>query len=882
MALSDGTRLGPYEILAHAGAGGMGEVYKARDTRLDRTVAVKILPAHLMSREDLRQRFEREARAASSLNHPHICTVHDIGAQDGRDFIVMEWLEGETLEARLRKGPLPPAQFFRVALEVAEGLDQAHQRGLTHRDLKPANIMLTKSGAKLLDFGLAKSREAAFAAKVEQTSAPTMTQALTQEGTVVGTFQYMAPEQLEGAEADARTDIFAFGSVLYEMASGRKAFSGRSQASLISSIMTTEPPPLASVVTEPLPPAIDHVVRRCLAKDPADRWQSVHDLLLELKWASQADTSAPTPPLGVSKMRRNWGWVVAAALVLVAAGEGAALLLRRAPEPPAPVRFEVPLPPRVAFAAAGGGVDTLAVSPDGRQMVFTGVDTGVRRLYHRPLDGVTVRPLPGTDGATMPFWSPDSHFVAFSANGMLRKIDIAGGQPQSICELPQNLTFTTGAWGKDGTILFTGAGFRIHRVSSSGGQPQPVLNLDTTRQEGAQLWPQFLPDGRHYAYYSANRDSGKAAIYLAELGSAKTTPLVNGSRRIGFLDSGWIFFERSSSVMAQPFDFKKLAATGEPIAVVDLGTDPPSPYRVRFSVSSAGTLVYSGGTAPDVHVSMYSRDGRRLGTLGEPGNYPNLTLSPDGKYLALQRSGAGTGDIWLIDIASGIESRLTLGPYNAGDPAWSPDGRSIVFHATEQGKQTVVRKPIGGGAEEVLYRSTDQIFPQEVLKDGSVICLNLTGKSFFLLPATGERNLKTLIESPFDKDEPHVSPDGRWIAYNSTESGRWEVYVAAFPSFTEKRQISSGGGGQPLWRKDGKELFYVTFEGTIMAVDVKEGQNIETGPPRTLFQTHLRVAPAYDQYRVSGDGQRFYVAEPMVDVPQTISVELNAGSGLRR
>ena len=875
MALAVGTRLGPYEILEPAGAGGMGEVYKARDTRLERTVAIKILPSELMLREDLRQRLEREARAVSSLNHAHICTLYDVGRQDGIDYLVMEFLEGETLEARLRKGPLPMGRFFEIAAQVGEALDQAHQRGLVHRDMKPANIMLTKTGAKLLDFGLAKVKAAPASSSAgisTPTALPTMTHALTQEGTIVGTFQYMAPEQLEGQEADARSDIFAFGAVLYEMATGRRAFEGRSQATLISAIMTAEPAPLSAGMAEAAPPALDHVVRRCLAKDPADRWQSVHDLLLELKWLAQAGSAAgvPAPVKERRKKRERTAWGVAAVLALAALGEGAAILLRARPEERTAVRFTIAPPLKVAFNAT----DSLAVSPDGRRLVFTGTLAGQKMMWHRLLDSLTVEPLAGTEGAYFPFWSPDSRFVAFFADHKLKKIDITGGPAQTICEVPGTL-FTNGSWNRDGTIVFTFTGGRMYTVAAGGGDAKPLLDLDAARQERLQFWPQFLPDGRHFLFYSASRDPGKSGIVVGALDSKQTVFLLHGSGKGAYVKPGLLLFERQGTLLSQPFDAAKLRLTGEATPLATMGPDvSPGTGSSRFSASENGTLVYHGGGTAESRMTWYARDGKRLGVVGDAGIYMNMGLSPDEKRLALQRNDAqsGMGNIWVLELASGILTRLTFEPVTVSDPVWSPDGREVVYRTGSRTDYIIARKPVGGGPQETLFDSKTQLFAQDSLKDGSLVCLNLNGRAFYRLPVTGEKKLETLVDDQFDKDEPHVSPDGKWIAYNSTESGRWEVYVAAFPSFTEKRQISNGGACQPLWRKDGKEIFYLTLDGEITAMDVKAGAELETGPPRTLFQTKLSVSPIYDQYRVTGDGQKFVVAEPVDDTARPFTV----------
>jgi len=870
VAIQPSTRLGPYEIVSAIGAGGMGEVYRARDTRLDRTVAIKVLPEHL-SNPQLRERFEREAKAISSLSHPHICPLYDVGHQDGIDFLVMEYLEGETLAHRLKKGPLPPEHVLQYAIQIADALDTAHRHGVIHRDLKPGNIMLTKTGAKLLDFGLAKVRAAEGAAGM--TGVPTQTTPLTGEGTIVGTLQYMAPEQLEGAEADARTDLFALGSVIYEMAAGRKAFVGKSQASVISAIMTAEPP-LISTLQPLAPAALDHVVRVCLAKDPDARWQTAHDVLVELKWIAEVGSQAgiPRPVVARRKNRELLSWTLAA---VVSLGFLALALVhfRERPNEVRRVRFLVPIPgqPPDWFAW-----NAPAVSPDGQRVVFsaTGAD-GKSYLWVHSLDSFAAERLAGTDGGDIPFWSPDSRFVAFWAAGKLKKMDVSGGPVYALCDAPAAYP-GPGAWSKDGTILFE-AQSSLRAVSAAGGEVKPALELGRSRQELGQAFPHFLPDGRHFLYGSGSSDSNKTGIYLASLGSSQTRLLVTGTFFAMYVRPGFLIYERGETLLAQPFDVGSLRLAGEPVPIAD---------HVRegaFSASDNGVLVYRRQVSGNVQLAWYSREGKRQQGVGEPGIYRQIVLSPDERRLAVERADPqnGTQNIWILELSTGVFSRLTFGTADT-DAIWSPDGREMLFNSTPNGKWGLYRKVLGGGAEELLYQSDEPKYAYEWLKDGSIFFINANGKTFYQLPATGERKPVALLTSEFDKDEPRISPDERWVAYNSLESGRWEVYVAAFPSFAGKRQVSLSGGCQPLWRKDGKELFYLTLDGKLMAAEVKGGETLQTGAPQVLFQTPTRVNPILGQYRVTADGKRFLLGEPVNEGPEQLTVVLNWDAGLKR
>jgi Tol biopolymer transport system component/predicted Ser/Thr protein kinase len=880
MPLPPSTHLGPYEIQEMVGAGGMGEVYRARDTRLDRTVAIKVLPSHIANREDLRRRFEREARTVAGLNHPHICALHDVGHQEGRLYLVMEYLEGETLEKRLKKGPLPMDQVLHYAIQIAAALDHAHRDGATHRDLKPGNVMLTKAGAKLLDFGLAKmtAKPSGVPGLDEVSALPTKTRALTTPGTVLGTIQYMAPEQLEGKEADARTDIFAFGAVLFEMATGKVAFEGSSQASLITKIMSAQPPPMSTV--QPIvPPALEHVVCSCLEKDPDSRWQTAHDILVELKWIAEGGSQAgiPRPVVARRKTRELVSWVLAAALGLALIAV-AAVHFRERPLEVHPVRFTVAPPDKVTFQR----YDMPAVSPDGQRLVFT-ASAPRGMLWARPIDSLTARPLPGTEGAYFPFWSPDSRFVGFFAGGKLKKIDVSGGPAQTLCDLV-GANGNGGTWNRDGVIVFARSSGPLLRVSASGGEAKPILELDKSRQEASHMWPYFLPDGRHFVYLARSTDAGRSGIRLGSLDSKETRPLISASSNASYVPPGYLVFGRQNALMAQPFDAKKLQLAGDPFPIADqVGSMLVWPGHF-YSVSESGVLAYRINSSANVQLAWYNRDGERLGSVGEPGSYRQIVLSPDERQVAIERPDPRTGsdDIWLLTLSSGILQRQTFSSDLHTDPNWSPDGREVAFSLSRKATADLFRKAIGGGSEELIFESDRDKYPEQWLKDGSIVFINTNGKAFYRVALSGETKPEILFQSEFDKDEPHVSPDGRWIAYNSNESGRWEVYVASFPGFTGRRQVSNAGGVQALWRGDGKELFYLSLEGKLMAVEVKTGTAIETGPPKALFQTSVSVLPFVDQYCVTHDGQRFLFGEPLEGSATPITVVLNWAAGLKR
>ena len=882
MTVESGSHLGPYEILSAIGAGGMGEVYRARDKRLDRTIAVKVLAPNLSGNAEHRQRFEREARTVAALSHPHICPVYDIGVHDGLDYLVMEYLEGENLGARIAKGPLPIDQALRYAIQIADALDQAHRHGVVHRDLKPGNIMLTKAGAKLLDFGLAKVYQPRADTPGSLTALPTATTPLTGQGLIVGTLQYMAPEQLEGREADARTDIFAFGLVLYEMIAGRRVFEARSQAAIISNIMTSDAPPLSSL-NSAVPPALDHVVAICIAKDPDARWQTAHDVLLQLKWIAEAGSRAGVPaPVIARRKRHNLALWSALAASICAATLLAWLHFSERPAPPQPpVRFAIRAPAEAGFLY---GVDIPVLAPDGARLVFTAsLRTGGRVLWYQPLDALEARPLPGTENAVLPFWSPDSHSVAFysETDKKLKKVDISGGFAVTVCAAKNGSA--SGAWLPDGTIIFFDGGL-LMRVPATGGEPKSVFGRDVPATKMAQLWPRALPDGRHILFLAIGPESAKEGIYVADLESRQTRMVLPVRSLFEYSPAGYILYNRQQAIMAQRFDARKLTVNGGSLPVVDRAGELNSVWGATASVSANGMLAYSRPVNRAAQLYWYTRQGKKLGSIAGARNYNQLTISPDGRRVAVELDGTEktpNRTIWLLELSTGILSPFTPNTDDRhGDAVWSPASRELIYVSSKAGKSVILRKPAGGGAEQVVISPEAVLYPEESLRDGSILAVNDNGKDIVRISPSGGKP-ESIFHTDFESDEPHVSPDGRWIAYASNESGQWEIYIAAFPSFNNRRQASSAGGMAPVWRADGKELFYLTPDGKLMSVNFQGDAQPETSIPVELFQTRLRADRRFNQYTVTGDGQRFLTYEPVEDNDQPYYVVVNWTSLLK-
>jgi eukaryotic-like serine/threonine-protein kinase len=869
MTLAVGTRLGPYEILAPIGAGGMGEVYKAKDTRLERTVAVKVLPAILSASEEIRQRFDREAKTISQFSHPHICNLYDVGRQDGIDYLVMEYLEGETLALRLAKGPLPLEQTLRFGIQIADALDRAHRQGIVHRDLKPGNVMLAKGGVKLLDFGLAKEMSAVPAGGGD-TAVPTrVSENLTEKGTVLGTFQYMSPEQLEGREADARTDIFALGAVLYEMAAGRKAFAGATQASLISAILRDEPQPI-SQISPMTPPALDRVVRTCLAKDPEERWQSAGDVGKELKWIAEGSAAGVAAPQAVTSRRRSrerLAWAIAALAIAAAAWLGVSRGRTAAPAARG-LRATVLLPEKLILHNA-------VISPDGNRFVFSGRDvSGKVQLWARPLDASTSTPISGTENGVLPFWSPDGRSIGFFADGKLKRIEIAGGSPLVLCDADG----VGGAWAPNGEILFSGPAGPIQRVAASGGPPANVTKLDTARGETAHRYPFFLPDGKHFLFLAMNiagADQHPAnRLWVGSLNGDSPKPLMVTKYNAEYSQGHLLFVQGGNyggNLVAQPFDPARFETSGTPMTLAEQ-IRPYGDYAgfADYSVSAEGTLLMD--TAPlQRRLQWFDRRGSKTGDLADPSSLFDFALSPDASRVAeaIFDPGTQTMQVWICDAARGVRTRLTAPPGNHLFTVWSPDGSRIAYQSDfKHQADIVVRATDGSGGEEMLTDEDGQRFPTDWSRDGWILHLDreATGSrrmQLAAIPASPPR--KPIVVVPRSlKDfgvSARFSPDGRWVAYDQDESGRSEVYVVSFPEGRGRVQISTNGGLSPKWTRGGKEIVYQDFDEKVVAVEVDTSQGVRAGTPKPLFQVPEGANLGWE---VTADGERFLVSVPVV------------------
>jgi Tol biopolymer transport system component len=889
MTLPAGSRLGPYEILSAVGAGGMGEVYKARDTRLERTVAVKVLPARLSENAGFRQRFEREAKTISQLSHPHICTLHDVGNQDGVEYLVMEFLEGETLTERLARGPLPIEQVLRYGIEISDALEKAHRQGIVHRDLKPGNVMLTKSGLKLVDFGLAKLAGPAPGSVVSSLSVvPTQAEmGLTAQGTILGTFQYMAPEQLEGEEADGRTDIFALGLLLYEMATGQKAFSGKTQASLIGAIMHSEPPSISSA--KPMtPPVLDRVVRTCLARDPDDRFQTAHDVRLQLQWIAEGGSAIglPAPVAAKRKSREKLAWalVPVAAIAAVAA---TVFVVRLRTQTPRTVVSMLHPPEKSAFAFDFG---PMALSPDGRRMAFVATSSGINMLWVRPLSGVSAQPLAGTEGASNPFWSPDSRFLGFFANGKLKKIEASGGPPQTLADASLG---RGGSWNREGVILFVPNSREVvHRVSASGGEASPVTKLDAGASEFSHRWPVFLPDGRRFLYLAQNSLGAgeKNGIYAASLDGGERKLLFNANSNVVYAPPGYLLFYRDRTLLARPFDPKSLRFTEEAFPVAEDVHYFATFAQAVFAASDQGLLAYQTGVSGgQTQLTWLDRAGKPTGTVGAPGHLATPRMSHDGRRVAVRiLDPQAVGDIWIYDLKRNTPTRFTFDPSDDFGPLWSHDDSRVVFSAARKSPGDIYQRDSAGTAkEEPLLSSNALKLALDWSPDGRVLLFQVndprknTQMDLWTYSAA-DGKATPVLQSAFNEILGRFSPDGRWIAYVSNELGRDEVYVVPFPGPGGKWQISTTGGRAPAWTRGGREIVYEAPGEEIMAVEVSTAPTFRAGIPRALFKTRLRPPPGR-QFDVTPDGERFLVnLRPAEEVSDPVTLVQNWAAERKR
>ena len=885
--MRSGVQLGPYAIISRLGAGGMGEVYRATDTRLDRTVAVKILKPEKSQDAKGIQRFQREALAISKVSHPHICALYDVGEQAGVQFIVMEHLEGETLAQRLGRGALPLDQVLRLAIEIAGALAHAHRQGVVHRDLKPANIMLTKAGAKLLDFGIA-------ALQGEIPASRAVDHTLTEEGAILGTFQYMAPEQLEAKHVDARADIFALGAIVYEMATGEPAFKGTSQAGIVAAVLERKPELLLTSPLQgepamggspgrrqPLPWLLNQIVSRCLAKNPDERFQTASDLEQSLKWVAERRLSGGPPASeGGWRRQRTWraAWVGIVAVALIAVVIAGVNLARNrlatGSADAGEYRFTVAPPPHSAFSPSSA---SLALSPDGRMLAFTATSDAGLGLWIQPLDSLEARRLEAGAGAGQIFWSSDSRSIAFaetSKGWRLKTIDLAG-EAKLVGDVRID---QVGTWQAKPGILAR-IGDTINAIPLDGGTPTSVTRLDVSRGETGHSFPSFLPDGRHFVYLArSSRPEHDGTVYLMEVGSRTPTALFSSDSQVVYAAPGYLLYMVGNTLLARGFDTVSLRVTGEAIPIAEQVERNTGSRRGAFTVSQTGVLAYRRPS--ESQLVWFHRDGRKLNKIGAPGHFRNPALSPDGTRVSVSQLDlkTGTWDIWVMEVATGRMSRVTLDEADDDAPVWSADGRRIAFKSDREGEVRFYWKAAGStGPDVLLHKPT---IPGRTglgssrtlygwLNDGTLLYGASTDTTILDMWRTtvGTNDSATpVVATPFIEGFGALSRDNRWLAYASNESGRFEVYATPYPSAQAKWLISAGGGLQPAWRGDGKELFYLAPKGQLMAVSVKTGPSLEVEEPQRLFETGVSTFgnPNYNRnhYAVTSDGQRFLIAQP--------------------
>jgi len=888
MPLASGTKLGPYEIQSPLGAGGMGEVYRAQDTRLERTVAIKILPAHLSCDPVHKQRFEREAKTISGLNHPHICVLYDVGHQDGIDYLVMECVEGETLGKRLEKGPLPLEQVLKYGAQIAEALDKAHRSSVVHRDLKPGNIMLTPSGAKVLDFGLAKPAAIVLTGATLSAAAPRTP--MTEEGTIVGTFQYMSPEQVEGKELDGRSDIFSLGAVLYEMMTGKRAFEGKSHLSVASAILDKEPAPISSI--KPLtPPVLDHAIRKCLSKSADERWQSGSDLASELKWISEAGKSSGTHAAAIARKGvASWAYGIAGAVAATLTFAGLLLWRGQSTRDQSVLRLTITRPQEEPIHVGYG--PALALSPDGRRIVFVVAHGADTQLVLRDLSSFEAKLIPGTEGATTPFFSPDGEWLAFMAPGKIKKIPVNGGAAIDVTDVPGFVGSTIGGtWLADGTIVFnSGMTAGLVRVPASGGKAEAVNRPDDQNGMAWEWWPEALPGGDVLFTQRSGEGPGEGSIAVASLKTGKCKTVVERGEYARYAPGGRIVYLQNGVLLAVPFDERKMEVTGAPEPVLEGVQYTPLSYA-QFAIAANGTLAYIPGAAKDLNNTLVTidRSGREEPLKASPRGFEDMDLSPDGKLLAMTVIGGQQWNVWIYDLQQGSLNRLTFEGDNR-DPMWSADGKRVIYGSTRNGRRGLYWKPVSGtGGEEQLLDSPRQLFPASVTNDGKYLIYDSGAwegtAGIYALPLQGERKPQVLFKQP-SLANGKVSPSGKWVAYESSETGRTEIYVRRFTAGAEKWQVSTEGGAHALWSRDGGELY---FRGSgpkgamVMSTTIGKGEEFTFSPPRALFPFGCVEAGAHD-YGVMSNGQKIVcIKEPEAEKRATqVNVVLNWASELKK
>ena len=896
MTLIAGTRLGPYEILAPLGAGGMGEVYRARDIKLGRDVAVKVLPSTLSADADRLHRFEQEACAAGALNHPNILVIHHIDTHDGAPYIVSELLEGETLRQRMSGTMLAQRRVIDYACQIAHGLAAAHEKGIVHRDLKPDNIFLTKDGrVKILDFGLAKLTQPD--GSQSQTEIPTR-RVETNPGMVMGTVGYMSPEQVRGIPVDHRSDIFSFGAILYEMLSGRRAFHGESAADAMSAILKEDPPDL-SETNHNISPLLERLVNHCLEKHPESRFHSARDLAFALEALSgsapvsnQTLTAIAASPAR-TKIFKHLPWIVAGTLLLalLVTLPLAISLFRQTPARANVIRASINQPENASFLPRS----QFAVSPDGLRIVFVVRPPGGRQLlWIRSLGALTAQPLAGTEDATFPFWSADSRFIGFFAQSKLKKIEASGGPPQTLCDAPNG---RGGTWNRDGVIVFAPDNYRpLYRVSAAGGAPVAITKLDDSKLQATHRWPWFLPDGRHFLYRSGTTSSASQkennGIYLGSLDSDLQRLILRVDTMPAYA-SGYLLFVRETTLMAQPFDDKTFQLTGDVLPITERVQVDFVLSRAVFSVSENGVLVSQSGSTvlADRQLLWYERDGKQTTEVGEPSLYAQIQLSPNGERLAtgifdLQ---AGSPEIWIYELSRNVPLRFTFDPDFDANPIWSPDGSRIVWRSNRKSHYDLYHKvSSGAGSDEILLESEENKTATSWSADGRFISYtntNIKGNTqndIWILPMFGDHKTFPFLQTPANEVDAQFSPDGRWIAYVSDESGTNQVYIAPFPAAGGKWQISRSGGTEPRWRGDGKEIFFLSFDNKLMVVALNPKEStLEVANAEPLFEVHPANPPGY-HYDVTSNGKRFLVDTTKEGSSAPLALVVNWTADLKR
>ena len=865
-----GTSIGTYRITAKLGAGGMGEVYRATDSKLKREVALKVLPEAFARDPERLARFEREAEVLASLNHPNIAAIY--GVVEDRA-LVMELVEGSE-----PKGPLPFDEGWAIMSQVAAALDYAHEKGVVHRDLKPANIKVTPDGqVKLLDFGLAKAYSNQPDSAANPENSPTLTIGATQVGIILGTAAYMSPEQAKGKSVDKRTDIWAFGVVLYELLTGERLFKGEDVSETLAQVLTKEPD------MEKIPAKARWLLKECLKKDPKQRLRDIGDAQRLMREASAQSASPPS--------RFGWGWAMATLATLSALG--LVFIHFRETRPVAqPIRFAIQMPEGQVLGSYFGGQASFAPSPDGRSLVFVAEDAnGKRNLWVRPLDSFSANRLDKTEGASYPFWSPDSESIGFFADGKLKRVAISGGPPLTLCDAPNGLG---GTWSKGGVIVFAPRlNTPLQRVPAGGGVPMAVTAFNPSSKEISHRWPQFLPDGRRFLYLAQDQNPAKNGIYVQALESADRKFLMATSMNAAFAPPNRILFVRQGALLVQNVHPETLVLQGEPTLLADEVNQSLVASSAAFSASdtpasktsgsNGGVLAFRSTIIGNQGLFSYSRDGRRSQVMMEAGPYIEMSLSPDDQHLAIDKGLRGSNvDLWILGLADGVFSRLTSDDGTENDPRWSADSRSIIFDFRGKNKYELREITLGSKAETPIYGDENTFALDDWTHDSKYLVYHSRGTSeVFVLPLDGERKPRSVRKGAFQTDQVYISPDGRRVAFGSDESGQWEIYVAEFPSFAEQRQISRGGGVQPMWRKDGKELFYLSPKRQMMAVDVRAGGALETSTPKALFQTSIPYANNIDLYAVTKDGQRFFALEtPGEAAKESLNVITNWSSGL--